>query len=307
MYRAKSLGKGRTEVFDRAMHQAAMAQLQLEGQLRRALQNREFILRYQPIVSLSTRQVVGFEALVRWQTPEGPLVPPSEFIRVAEETGLIIFLGAWVFREACKTLHAWHQDMAGGEKLTMSVNISAREFNEKGFVSQVKRVLEETRVDPSRVRLEITESVTMDDAEHAVHVLSELRALGLQLSVDDFGIGYSSLSYLHRFPLNVLKIDRSFVNDIVKNPESRDVITSIVSLARSMNLEVVAEGAECEEQVAELKKLGCDFGQGFVFYEPLPGDGVRTLFQTLEDQSSRRRAAGAAPDAANLEAELTIC
>ncbi len=280
MYRAKALGKGRSEIFDQAMHEAAMARLTLEADLRRALRNREFILNYQPIVDLATRGIVGFEALVRWQVPSGEMVPPAGFIQVAEETGLIVFLGAWVLREACRQLREWDAKFASQKLLTMSVNVSPREFNEQGFIDQVARILRETGVDPTRVRLEITENATMGDAEHAVEVLSRLRALGVQLSVDDFGIGYSSLSYLHRFPLNVLKVDRSFVTDILDRPESRDVISSIVGLARSMGLAVVAEGAEHEGQIEVLKGLGCDFGQGFVFDRPLDATAAITLLRT---------------------------
>ena len=279
MYRAKALGKGRSEIFDQAMHEAAMARLTLEADLRRALRDREFVLYYQPIVDLATRGIVGFEALVRWQVPGGEMVQPAGFIQIAEETGLIVFLGTWVLREACRQLREWDAEFASQKPLSMSVNVSPREFNEQGFVDQVARVLQETGVDPTRVRLEITENATMGDAEQAIRVLSRLRALGVQLSVDDFGIGYSSLSYLHRFPLNVLKVDRSFVTDILDRPESRDVISSIVGLARSMGLAVVAEGAEHEGQIEVLKTLGCDFGQGFVFDRPLDAAATITLLR----------------------------
>ena len=283
MYRAKSLGKGRSEIFDQAMHEAAMVRLSLESDLRRALRNQEFVLHYQPIVDLATRQVAGFEALVRWRAPCGQMIPPASFIQVAEETGLIVFLGAWVLREACCQLREWDAEFARGKPVTMSVNVSPREFSERGFVEQVERILRETGVDSTRVRLEITESATMGDAEHAVRILSQLRALGVQLSVDDFGIGYSSLSYLHRFPLNVLKVDKSFVTNILDKPESRDVINSIVGLARSMGLSVVAEGAEHEDQVEVLRRLGCDFGQGFVFDHPLDAAAAMTLLRNRVD------------------------
>lgn len=280
MYRAKSLGRGRSEIFDQAMHDAAMVRLTIEADLRRALRDQEFVLHYQPIVDLATRQVAGFEALVRWQVPGGEMIQPAHFIQVAEETGLIVFLGAWVLREACRTLRAWDAEFSGRKPLTVSVNVSPREFSEQGFVDQVGRNLRETGVNPERVRLEITESATMGDAESAVRILIRLRALGVQLSVDDFGIGYSSLSYLHRFPLNVLKIDRSFVTDIVTKPESRDVVNSIVGLARGMGLQVVAEDAEHEDQIEVLKTLGCDFGQGFVFHRPLDAAAAMALLHT---------------------------
>ena len=280
MYRAKSLGKSRCEMFDPIMHEAAMVRLTLEADLRRALRNDEFVLQYQPIVDLATRQVAGFEALVRWQRPDGQVIRPDEFIHVAEETGLIVFLGAWVLRESCRQLSAWDAGFPGCKPLTMSVNASPREFKEPGFVDQVKRILRETGADPGRIRLEITEKATMGDAERAVAVLSQLRALGVQLSVDDFGIGYSNLSYLHRFPLNVLKIDRSFVVDLIRKPESREVINSIVGLARSMGLSVVAEGAEQADQIEMLTLLGCDFVQGFAFHRPLDPGAVWDLLRS---------------------------
>lgn len=217
---------------------------------------------------------------MRWQVPGGEMIQPAHFIQVAEETGLIVFLGAWVLREACRTLRAWDAEFSGRKPLTVSVNVSPREFSEQGFVDQVGRILRETGVNPERVRLEITESATMGDAESAVRILIRLRALGVQLSVDDLGIGYSSLSYLHRFPLNVLKIDRSFVTDIVTKPESRDVVNSIVGLARGMGLQVVAEGAEHEDQIEVLKTLGCDFRQGFVFHRPLDAAAAMALLHT---------------------------
>lgn len=282
MYRAKSLGKGRTEIFDQAMHDAAMARLPLEADLRRALRDQEFVLHYQPIVDLATRQVAGFEALVRWQLPGGRVVPPANFIQFAEETGLIVPLGAWVLREACRQMHAWNAEFSDRKPLTISVNVSPRELMEQGFADQVERILLETDVDAKRVCLEITESATMGDPECAVRILSRLRGLGVQLSVDDFGVGYSSLSYLHRFPLDVLKIDKSFVTNIVSKPEGRDVINSIVALARSMGLAVVAEGAEHEEQLEILKMLGCDFGQGFIFHRPLDATAATVLIRARD-------------------------
>jgi EAL domain-containing protein (putative c-di-GMP-specific phosphodiesterase class I) len=204
-------------------------------------------------------------------------------MELAEETGLIVFLGAWVLRQACRTLREWDAEFPDRKPMTMSVNVSPREFKEQGFVGQVERILRETAVVPGRVRLEITESVTMGDIEGAVQVLSRLRDLGVHLSVDDFGIGYSSLSYLHRFPVNILKIDRSFVKDISESSGSRDVINSIVGLARSMGIKVVAEGAEDEGQIEVLRRLGCDFGQGFVFHRPLDADAATMLLRLRGD------------------------
>jgi diguanylate cyclase (GGDEF)-like protein len=275
MYRAKSLGKGRSEVFDRAMHDAAMLRLTLEAELRDALQGGDFVLHYQPIVALGSREVTGVEALVRWRKRSGELASPEGFLQVAEETGMVILLGEWVMREACHMLCDW--DAVLPRRLTLSINVSPRQFAQAGFVAVVARVIAETGVDPARVRLEITENATMGDGDKAVQVLTELRALGLQLSIDDFGVGYSSLSYLHRFPINVLKIDRSFVKNMLGQKESLDVIVSIVGLARSLSLEIVAEGAEDQAQVEALQRLGCDYVQGYAFYRPMESAAITAL------------------------------
>ena len=277
LYRAKALGKNRSEVFNLAMHEAAMARLTLEAELRRALQCGEFQLLYQPIVLLASRRIVGAEALVRWRRNSGELMSPGRFLQVAEETGLIVPLGEWIMREACQTLCVWNGALQDRPNLNISVNVSPRQFHHPGFVDQVARVLQETGVEPRRVQLEITESTTMGDGQQSEALPSELKALGVQLSVDDFGTGFSSLSYLHRFPLNVLKIDRSFVSGVVESAESRGIISSIIDLARNLGLEVVAEGAEDLAQVAELRRLGCDLVQGFFFYRPLDSSAVRQL------------------------------
>jgi diguanylate cyclase (GGDEF)-like protein len=278
MYRAKSLGKSRAEVYDTSMLESVTTRLHLENDLRRALRHQEFILHDQPIVALSTEEIVGFEALVRWRAPSRGLMFPGDFISVAEETGIIVPLGLWVLREACMTAHAWSRQFGMTRKLSMSVNISPRQFAQRDLVREVENVLTETGVDPAAIKLEITETGTMGDPERAVRVLSQLRSLGVKLVIDDFGTGYSSLNHLHKFPLDILKIDRSFVADMVDNKESRQVVKTIMALADGLGMQVVAEGIESREQLLQLNQMGCDFGQGYLFSKPLSGpDTVRLL------------------------------
>jgi len=291
MYRAKSLGKARSELYDRTMHDVAVRRLQLETDLRRALQQDEFVLHFQPIVALHDGSVTGFEALVRWRRPDGVLVFPADFIHVAEETGLILYLGLWVLREACRTTVAWQRAYPRATPLTVSVNISVRQFQQPELVDQVRQILEETGIDPATVRLEITESVTVGDGERAVEVLTRLKRLGVQLSLDDFGTGYSSLSYLQRFPLDILKIDRSFVSGMSENQESRQIIDTIMNLARNLDMQVVAEGTEKAVEVAQLRQLGCEYGQGYFFSRPVAAEAVPALLERAGTVS--RLAAGA--------------
>jgi diguanylate cyclase (GGDEF)-like protein len=286
MYRAKFLGKARSELYDETMHLSAMLRLQIENDLRRALRNNEFVLHYQPIVSLENQAVTGFEALVRWQRPGHGLVYPDNFIHIAEETGLIVFLGMWVLREACRTTEQWQREFPQEQPLTISVNLSARQFTQPDLVDQVRQVLEESSIDPGTVRLEVTESVTMGNADRAIQVLSQLKALGVRLSLDDFGTGYSSLSYLQRFPLDILKIDRSFISAMCNSPESLQIVNTIVNLARNLNMLVVAEGAEMEAEVAQLKALGCDFSQGYFFSKPIDEVAITALLRAAAAQQT---------------------
>ena len=281
MYHAKLCGKARSELYDQAMHVLAVQRMSLEGELRAALGKNEFVLHYQPIMSALTARLVGFEALVRWQTPIGTLRYPGEFIAVAEETGLIVPLGMWVLREACRHSHGWNREFPATPQLTMNVNLSARQFAQPDVVEEVRRIIVETGVDPTTLRLEITETVAMDNVERAVQVLSGLRGLGVRISLDDFGTGFSCLSYLHSFPMQEIKIDRSFVSRMEINPESLQIVKTIMSLARSLDMEVVAEGVETEAQYVRLKALGCDYCQGFYFSRPLPASAVRTLLGPL--------------------------
>jgi diguanylate cyclase (GGDEF)-like protein len=280
MYRAKFLGKSRSELYDETMHLSAMLRLQIENDLRRALRNNEFVLHYQPIISLENQAIAGFEALVRWQRPGYGLVYPDNFIHIAEETGLIVFLGMWVLREACRTTEQWQREFPQEQPLTISVNLSARQFVQPDLLGQVRQVLEESGIDPGTVRLEVTESVAMGDADRAIKVMSQLKALGVRISLDDFGTGYSSLSYLQRFPLDILKIDRSFISAMCDSPESLQIVITIVNLARNLNMLVVAEGVEMEADVAQLKALGCDFSQGYFFSRPIDEIEITMLLQS---------------------------
>jgi predicted signal transduction protein with EAL and GGDEF domain len=270
MYRAKAAGGDRCAVFDATMHEHALERLQLETDLRRAIERQEFRVQYQPIVSLHDHRIVGFEALIRWQHPEQGLLSPAAFLKVAEETGLIARLDQWVLREACVTARRWNAESAGGTPISVSVNLSAQAFGHQDLVRQVSETLRETGLDPHALRLEITESVAMADAERARTVLVALKGLGVRISLDDFGTGYSSLSYLQGFPVDTLKIDRSFVIGTERNDECREIIRTIVNLARTLRLDVIAEGAETAAQVQFLEGLECRFLQGYFFAKPMP-------------------------------------
>ncbi len=269
MYRAKELGRARHEIFDRSMHERVRGLLELETDLRRAIERREFRIHYQPIVSLETGGIIGFEALLRWQHPERGLLCPAEFIRVAEETGLIIPIGGWALREACRRMRIWQGRVGANPALAISVNLSAKQFSQPGLVEQVDRTLQETGFNAHDLRLEITESVVMEDAGAATAMLLQLRGLGVKLYIDDFGTGYSSLSYLHRFPIDTLKVDRSFVGQMTARDENLEIVRTIVELGHNLGMEVMAEGVENEEQLGQLKRLGCEYGQGYLFSRPV--------------------------------------
>ena len=289
MYRAKALGRGRVEVYTERLHTLAMERLRLESDLRRALHDETFALHYQPIVALGTRDIVGFEALVRWQRTPTTLVNPADFIGVAEETGLIVFIGHWVLREACLAVARWQSQFVRERPLTMSVNVSPRQLQQPDFVALVRQAVQDAGIAPATLRLEVTESVTIGDTGNIVQVLNELRAFGVRMSIDDFGTGYSSLSYLQTLPFDTLKIDRSFVAALSANAEGREIIQTILDLARSLKMEVVAEGTEIEADVDQLRDMGCDFAQGFYFSRPVVAEEVTRLL-----------AAGEAPVAARL-------
>jgi len=277
MYRAKALGKARYEVFDTAMHTCAVFRLQLENDLRRALEKKEFRVHYQPIINLASGKIIGLEALVRLFHPERGLVSPADFIPVAEETGLIIPLGAWVLREACQQTRFWQQTFP---ELMISVNLSARQFVQPDLLQQIQQILYHTGLAAQSLKLEITESVVMEDAEAATVMLQNLKDLGVQISIDDFGTGYSSLSYLHHFPINTLKIDRSFVNRMGINDDTSEIVQAIISLAHSLHMDVVAEGIETPQQLSQLRALHCEQGQGYLFSKPLDNEATGRLLAT---------------------------
>ena len=276
MYQAKSRGKSRCSVFDRSMRDLAARRLTIESDLRRALTKQEFLLNYQPIVALDNGEIIGFEALIRWRRGS-TIVPPSDFIPVADEIGLIIPIGQWVLEEACRTLRHWQNHFPRQNPLTISVNVSPRQFRQPNFVTQVGWALHNAGIEPSALTLEITEGATMGNPERAIATLLQLRGLGVKLSIDDFGTGYSSLSYLHRFPLHALKIDRSFIARIDGSFQSFQVVHSIMSLANNLGIGVVAEGIETIEQVEQLRALLCQFGQGYHFSRPLTQTDAQQL------------------------------
>lgn len=269
MHRAKRDGATLYEVFDPAMNQQAKQRLRLEGDLFHALERREFVLHYQPIIDLAGGRLSGFEALVRWQHPERGLVRPDLFIPIAEETGLIVPLGGWVLEEACRTMHALHQQHPQHEHVSVAVNLSGRQFEDGELLASVTSALERSTLHPSRLELEMTESVVMARTRENAQRLHSLRDLGIRLLIDDFGTGYSSLSSLQSFPLDCLKIDRTFVSRMEFEDEKREIVRTIVGLAKTLKMEVVAEGIETAEQLAMLRELGCEFGQGFYFSNAL--------------------------------------
>jgi diguanylate cyclase (GGDEF)-like protein len=277
MYQAKSKGKACCEVFEPRMSIDALERLELESELRRALGREEFRVYYQPEILLESGEIVGLEALVRWEHPERGQLLPQEFLSIAEESNLILAIGRWVLREACNQLRTWQEQYPSTAPLVMGVNLSTREFFQPSLIADILR---ETGVDPQALQLEITEgAVAYNHAENANNTLRDLKALGVQLAIDDFGMGYSSLSYLKRFPVNVLKIDRSFVGELGKDLKDTKIVAAIIHLARALDLKVIAEGVETAEQAEQLRKMGCDMAQGYYFSEPLPSEAVSTLLQ----------------------------
>src|SRR5579883_2078171 len=277
MYRAKAAGKMQYQIFDPALHEVALQRLQLEIDLRKAIYQQELVVHYQPIIAMHTGRIVGFESLVRWLHPQRGLVSPNMFIPIAEETGLITQIGYWVLHHSCQQLRQWQDECLTERPLTMSVNLSARQFAQPDLVEKIDEILAETQLDPHCLKLEITESAIMENAQAAAVLLQKLRARHIQLSIDDFGTGYSSLSYLHSFPVDTLKIDRSFVQQMDGKSADSGLVPLIINIAHKMGMNVVAEGIETPEQSVQLKGFNCDFGQGFLFSKPLESEKAKNL------------------------------
>jgi PAS domain S-box-containing protein len=289
MYRAKREGKARYQVFDNAMHTLAVKRLRLETDLRRGLELGEFRVHYQPIVSLQSGKIVGFEALSRWQRPEG-LALPGEFIAVADETGIILPINRLLLREACQHLRSWHSQVPCDPPLMISVNITPKQFAQPDLAAQIEDILEEVGVDPRNVDLEITETIAMADAERSGLVLSELKGVGVHLSIDDFGTGYSSLSRLQSFPVDTIKIDRVFVSKMDTDVETCEMVRVIIMLAHNLGLAVVAEGVETEGQMNQLKRLECEMAQGYFFSRPADQESALEFLRTLNSEEARDQA-----------------
>lgn len=268
MYRAKNSGRGHYEMFDRAMHAEALTRLQIETDLRNAFERNEFFLNYQPIVSLADGRIIGAEALVRWRHFERGVVSPATFVPVAEDTGLVVPLGRWVLREACQQARAWQSSGPDGQPFAISVNLSVREFGQPDLVKAVASILEETGLPARALRIEITESAIIGQKHPAIETVEQLRALGVEIHLDDFGTGYSALSYLHRLPLDAVKVDRAFTASIDLEERPLHVVKAIVSLAHAIGLAVVAEGVANQRQLDLLREMGCDLAQGFIFSRP---------------------------------------
>lgn len=290
MHRAKAFGRSHCQVFDQTMRARMMVKLMLENDLRRAIASEsydrceELQLLYQPIIHLATGRIIGFEALMRWQHPEQGILSPKKFIAMAEETGLIVPMSWWALRAACSQMQKWQLDCPIPPSFSISVNLSSQQFSMPGLHDYVQQILQETNLNPNHLKLEVTESVLMQSASSVVAVLHRLRELGVQLAIDDFGTGYSSLSYLSRFPINTLKIDRSFVCNVHNSSESWEIVRTIHLLAHNLGMDVTAEGVETVAQMQQLLEMNCDQGQGFFFSPPLSADAVKTLLKRQQQQ-----------------------
>ena len=280
LYRAKAAGKAHAAVFDPSMNTQILERVNLEADLRRAVDRGEMRLEYEPEVDLQSGRIVGMEALARWEHPGRGLLAPADFVRVAEEAGLIVPIGRWVLGEACRQARAWQGRYPGEPRLLMSVNLSARELQQPDLVEHVAAVLDETGLAPACLRLEITESVLMDDAPATEAVVRALRALGVRLAIDDFGTGYSSLAYLRRFPVHTLKVDRSFVTPLDRDEQATAIVRAVTALGHALGMEVTAEGVETAAQWSRLSAIGCNYGQGYHFARPAPAEAMSALLAT---------------------------
>ena len=281
MYHAKGDEKDYI-IFDKNMHTRAVTLLQLETDLRTAIEKDELKMYYQPIINLETMKLFGFESLIRWNHPTRGLVPPNEFIPVSEQTGFIIPLTLWILRTSCRQMVEWQRKNPLNKNLVVSINVSGKHFAQKNLVEQIEAILIETEINPACVKIELTESAVMENAESVISMMRRIRDLGIQLSIDDFGTGYSSLSYLHRFPINTLKVDRSFVSTMEDGTENGEIVRTVVALAKTLRLNVIAEGIETIHQLHQLRILGCEYGQGYLFSRPVPAEEAERL---IEDKS----------------------
>lgn len=279
MYQAKASGRGRYEIFTSTMHGHILRLLQLETDLRRAIERQELVVHYQPIVSMRTKKILGFEALLRWQHPERGLISPAEFIPIAEDTGLIVSIGEWVLHQACSQMQAWRIRYPDQSWITISVNISPRQFSQPNLLQQIQQILADTKLEPRYLKLEITESAIMDNPKAAKDVMNQLKDLGIQLSMDDFGTGYSSLSHLHLFPIDTLKIDPSFIKEADTDLEKLEIIRTVTNLAWNLGIDVVAEGVETPKEMTQLRLLRCESAQGYLFSQPLNSSDATKILE----------------------------
>jgi diguanylate cyclase (GGDEF)-like protein len=290
MYHAKESGRCQVKMFDKTLHEKAQHLLQQETDLRKAVQGDQFENHYQPIVRLSTAEVVGFEALIRWAHPETGMVYPGAFISTAEDAGLIIPITRLTVERACRDLQGWQQILGTELDLTVSVNISSRHFLQPSLLDDLRKILDQSGLPPHLLKLEITETALMEEADDTIRLAHRLRDFGIRLMIDDFGTGYSSLSYLQRLPIDTLKVDRSFISRIHEEPESnRNIVEAIVSLAHKLGMSVVAEGIETPEQKAVLLEMGCDYGQGYLFARPMPKADVDAMMAGRKSTLTRAR------------------
>ncbi len=279
MYRAKGQGLGRYKIFDSAMLDRVMSRMELENNLQKALEHQEFIVHYQPILDVRTNRIAGFEALVRWQHPIKGLIPPAEFIPTAEETGLIVPIGYWVLDEACRQIGIWQAQFPADPPLTINVNLSTRQYTQPDLIPRITDVLQKNKLDAGSLKLELTESLVIEDSESTSLTLSKLRGLGIQVQIDDFGTGYSSLSYLHTLPIDTLKVDRSFISRLGTNTNSSEIVRTILTLAHNLGMKVIAEGVETDEQLSRLKAMDCEYIQGFLFAKPVDNQEAGALLE----------------------------
>ncbi|MGH2896867.1 MAG: putative bifunctional diguanylate cyclase/phosphodiesterase [Solirubrobacteraceae bacterium] len=278
MYRAKGAGGARVVLFDEVTRERALARLHNETAIRKAIEREEFRVFFQPEVSISGGHIIGLEALVRWQHPDRGLLGPGEFISLAEETGLIVPLGTWVLRDACRRATAWQRSRPSDQPLTLRVNVSARQLAQDSLCDTVAEIIQETGIVPETLCLEVTESVLIEDPESSIHTLTQLKQLGVKIAIDDFGTGYSSLEYLRRMPVDCVKIDRSFVRGVPESEEDMAIVSAVIELGHALKLSVTAEGVETADQLDNLQTAGCDTAQGFLFYRPEPPEVVEQLF-----------------------------